>query len=63
MHRHRKVLRTYDPQTNTVLLSKMGSRRLLAESDTPDHEFTREEIYIESLSKCWMIHERGSKIF
>lgn len=44
MHMHRKVLRSYNPQTRTVVLSKEGSRRILGNLDVPEKEFSFEEL-------------------
>ncbi len=44
MHFYRRVLKTFDPETQTVLLSKKGSRRLVRELETPDREYTLDEL-------------------
>ena len=44
MHWYRRVLKTYDSETQTVLLSQKGSRRLTQELETPDREYTFEEL-------------------
>ncbi len=44
MHWYRRVLETYDPKMQKVLLSKKGSRRLKEELETPDREYSLEEL-------------------
>ena len=41
MHLYRKILATYDPARDAVLLSKQGSRRLIGLLDEPDREFSK----------------------
>ncbi len=46
-HWHRKILRTFDPEKGTVLLSHEGSLRLIDRLDEPDREYTPEELYVQ----------------
>jgi hypothetical protein len=62
MHWHRKILETYNPKTRKVLLSKLGSRRLIKELDIPDKEFTISDLYKEGLDG-WMLRETDWKIW
>jgi hypothetical protein len=59
MHLYRKILRDFNPQTKTVLLSKVGSRRLLQNLDEPDKQFTLEELYCEN----WMLRPKTHFLF
>ncbi len=63
MHRYRKILRTYDSETKKVLLSKIGSRRLVDELNTPDHEFTLDELYQEAYRYYWDLYGENHKLF
>lgn len=63
MHWYRKILETYDPNTDTILLSKNGSRRLLANLGEPDKRFTRDELYEEALNESWMVRETDDELF
>lgn len=63
MHWYKKVLTDYDPETDSVLLSKKGSRRLLKKLDEPDRKYSSEELYRESLEMNWKIREKDSKIY
>tara|TARA_Y100000310_G_C20132023_1_gene556286 strand:+ start:111 stop:455 length:345 start_codon:yes stop_codon:yes gene_type:complete len=63
MHLYRKVLRTYDPDRDVVLLSQEGSRRLIDELDEPDREFSKNELYAEARRMWWKVREVDSKLF
>jgi len=63
MHWYRKVLRTYDPERDVVLLSKQGSRRLVDNLDEPDKEFSTEELYEESLTMRWKVRPKDHELF
>ncbi len=63
MHWHKKVLRTYDPKTDKVLLSKQGSRMSMANLDEPDREYSRQELVREADRMSWKVREKGSELF
>ena len=63
MHWYRKVLKTYDPKKETVLLSKKGSRRLIDNLNEPEREFTKDELYKESLEMNWKIREKDYDLY
>lgn len=63
MHWYRKILRGYDSEKGTVLLSQKGSRRLLKELDTPDKEFTLEELAREFEQNWWNLREANYELF
>jgi len=58
-HWHRKILKTYDPAADTVLLSLEGSTRSLGNLDTPDREYRPEELYDQD----WTIRPADHNIF
>ena len=63
MHMYRKILTTYDPSTKTILLSKIGSRRLADELNTPDHEFGPDELYEEAYRYYWSLYGENHQLF
>ncbi len=63
MHWYRKVLKTYDPEKDTVLLSKKGSRRLIDNLDDPEREFSRQELYEESIRMNWKVRPEDHKLY
>lgn len=63
MHWHKKVLKTYDPEKDAVLLSKQGSRRLIENLDKPGREYSRKELYEEALEMSWKVRETDYRLF
>jgi len=63
MHWYKKILRTYDPKTDSVLLSEKGSRRLIENLDKPDREYSKQEIYEEALRMWWKVRETNYHLF
>ena len=63
MHWYKKVLETYDPETDSVLLSQQGSRRLLDNLDKPDKKYSRQELYEEALKMNWKVREADYHLF
>ncbi|MBU4069980.1 MAG: hypothetical protein KJ646_03275 [Nanoarchaeota archaeon] len=62
MHWYRKVLQTYDPENDSVLLSEKGSRRLIDHLDTPYKKFSTEELYKESIIMNWKVRPQDYEL-
>ena len=58
-HWHRKILRTYDPKTDTVLLSHRGSLNSLGNLDIPEKAFHPHELYDQD----WRVMPEDYEIF
>ncbi|MFA4953281.1 MAG: hypothetical protein WC584_03590 [Candidatus Pacearchaeota archaeon] len=63
MHWYRKILKTYDSEKDAVLLSEKGSRRLIGNLDKPDKEYTKQELYGESVIMNWKVREKDCKLY
>ena len=63
MHWYRKILKTYDPNKKCVLLSKVGSRRLIKSLDEPDKEFDYKALVEDDNKYVWMVREKDHKLF
>jgi hypothetical protein len=63
MHWCRKVLETYDSETDSVLLSEKGSRRLIDNLDKPDRVYSLEELYDDSLKMVWNVKEVDYELY
>lgn len=63
MHWYKKVLKSYDPETDSVLLSEQGSRRLIDNLDKPDKEYSRQELYREATRMNWKVREADYHLF
>ena len=63
MHWYRKVLRTYDPKTQTIILSKKGSRRLIQNLDESDKEYSHKELEELARTEWLMIRSYEHEIF
>jgi len=58
-HLYYKILETYDKRTNTVLLSKKGSRISMDNLDIPGKRFTLGELR----DKFWFVRPADYKLF
>jgi len=63
MHWYKKILATYDPKRDAILLSLQGSRRLLENLDKPDREYSRRELYEEALKMNWKVRETDYHLY
>ena len=62
-HNYRKVLRDYDPETQSILLSKIGSRKRPHLLKEPEKEFSLDELFRDAESEHWRIEEAGEELF
>lgn len=63
MHWYKKILGDYNLKTETILLSKKGSRRLLDNLNKPDRQYTRQELYNEASEMHWKVREADHNLF
>jgi|SRR3989344_6570447 len=63
MHWYKKILKTYNPEKDAVLLSKKGSRRLIENLNEPDREYSKQELYEEALRMWWKVREADYSLF
>lgn len=63
MHWYRKILKTYDPETKKVLLSKKGSRRLIENLQTPDKDYTLDDLERDNSINGCNVRPADHKLF
>jgi len=64
MHWYRKILETYNPETRTVLLSNVGSRRIMGELETPDKKFSLAELRgMDFIKMSWKVRETDYPLY